>query len=208
MVRAASTDELDRTVAPTPAWRVRDVLAHVVGITADMNALDFDVEDPEAWTARQVERRRGHTIEAIVEEWDREAQTFEEGLRQFGYELGAHYVGDLYTHLQDVRTTLGVGIERDPVTVLVALDFYLDALDEVLRAERAGAVEVVAGDEHHVAGGDEPVASVRGDAFEILRCLSGRRSLDQIRALDWTGDVERMAPLLSRYPLPDQPFVG
>ena len=37
IVRAASEDELEAPVAASPAWRVRDVLAHVTGITYDLN---------------------------------------------------------------------------------------------------------------------------------------------------------------------------
>jgi hypothetical protein len=99
--------------------------------------------------------------------------------------------------------TLGLSAARDPDTVLVALDFYLESLDEALRADEVGAIEVIAEEEHHLVGGEAPIACVSGHPFEILRSLSGRRSLNQIRALDWTGEVDRMAPLLSRYPLPE-----
>lgn len=203
VVRGATDRERETTVLATPAWRVRDVLAHVVGITADLNALDFGPGDADAWTARQVERRRDRSIEELLDEWDREAPTFEDGLRLLGYSLGAHYVGDLFTHLQDVRTTLRLGRSEDAEAVLVALDFYLEDLDESLRSRGAAAVEIVAGDERHLAGDGPPAATLRGSAFDVLRCLSGRRSPGQIAALDWTGDRDRVASELSRYPLPE-----
>jgi len=37
ILRAASDAELEQTVAASPEWRVRDVLAHVTGITHDLN---------------------------------------------------------------------------------------------------------------------------------------------------------------------------
>jgi uncharacterized protein (TIGR03083 family) len=204
IVRDASADELSRRVAATPAWSVRDVLSHVVGIPADLNAQEFGHGDAEEWTGRQVEKRRGLPTETVIEEWDREAPTFEDGLALFGYEFGSHYVGDLYTHMQDVRSTVGLPRGSDERTVLVALDFYLFSLDEALRdSDQTGAVEIVAGDEHHVVGSGTPVATLGADPFEILRTLSGRRSLNQIRSLPWTGEVDLMAPLLSRYPLPE-----
>ncbi len=202
-MRAASSEQLARSVPATPAWSVRDALAHVVGITADLNALDFGTGDPEAWTAHQVETRREDSIEEIVEEWDREATKFEDGLRLFGYGIGSHYVADLHAHLQDVRMTLGLDAARDPETVLVALDFYLESLDETLRETGSSAIELLVGGERHVAGEPPVLASVKGDAFELLRSLSGRRSLEQIRALDWDGDADLLAPQLSRYPRPE-----
>jgi uncharacterized protein (TIGR03083 family) len=206
-IRAASGEELARSVPATPAWSIRDVLAHVVGISADLNALDFGTGDPEAWTAHQVESRREDSIEVIVDEWDREATKFEDGLRLLGYGIGSHYVADLHAHMQDVRMALGLDAARDPQTVLVALDFYLESLDETLRGTGSNAIELFVGEERHVVGVPPVVASVKGDPFELLRSLSGRRSLDQIRALDWDGDADSLAPQLSRYPLPEAPLL-
>lgn len=197
VLRAASEDDLERIVAASPAWRVRDVLAHVTGITYDLNRQDLAGD-----TDRQVARHRADPIEVVVAEWDREAPTFEDGLRLFGYPLGSHFVADLHAHLQDIRTTLGLPRHDDPATVLVALDFYLDDLDQGLRTDHAGSITITVGEEVHVVGAGEPEATLEGEPFEILRCLSGRRSLVQIRRLDWSGASEELAPRVSRYPLP------
>lgn len=204
VVRDASPADLERIVEPTPDWRVRDVLAHVVGITADLNALDFGPGNADDWTARQVEIRRRRTIGEITAEWDREAPKFEEGLGLLGYSIGAHYVADLHAHLQDVHMTLGLPAMGDPETVLVALDFYLESLDETLREQPVGALEIVTGGERHVAGSGDVCASLSADPFEVLRALSGRRSLAQVLSLEWTGDARAIAPRLSRYPLPER----
>ncbi len=197
ILRAASEDELEARVAASPAWRVRDVLAHVTGITYDLNRQDLDGD-----TDRQVARHRSDALEVVIAEWDAEASTFEHGLRLFGYPLGSHFVGDLHAHLQDIRTTLGLARHDDPATVLVALDFYLDDLDQALRVEGAGTLTVTAGEEVHVVGAGHPEATVTASPFEILRALSGRRSLAQIEGLDWTGARAELAPRVSRYPLP------
>jgi uncharacterized protein (TIGR03083 family) len=204
LVRGLPVERLELRIPATPDWRVRDAFAHVVGITADLNAGTFgDRSDPEAWTEAQVEARRSRTIDEIASEWERESAAFEGGLRLFGYELGSHYVGDLHAHLQDVRAALALPADRDPVTVLVALDFYLGSTDTALRAADVGAVEIVADEEHHVVGGGPPVATLRATPFEVLRTLSGRRSRAQIAAMAWTGDRDRVLTSLSRYPLPE-----
>jgi uncharacterized protein (TIGR03083 family) len=203
LLTSLDADQLATTVPATPEWRVRDVLAHVVGITFDLNRSRFDATTPEEWTQRQVDERREATVADLVAEWDHEAPTFEDGLRLFGYELGSHYVADLHAHLQDVRSALRRPPACDERTVLVALDFFLGSLDEDLRAAHAGAVELRIGREVHVAG-DLPVrATVTAEPFDLLRTLSARRSAAQIRALDWDGDVDAVLEHLGRYPLPE-----
>ncbi len=202
LVRRLDEDELATTVPATPDWSVRDALAHVVGITADLNTGDLSSFDPDTWTATQVAARRSRSIGQIVAEWDREAPIFVDGLRLFGYELGSHFVGDLHAHLQDVHAALGLPADRDERTVRVALDFYLDTWDEDLAASGLGAVRVDADGEMRVVGRGEVVASVTAPAFELLRALSGRRSAAQIAAFAWTGDAATFVPTVSRYDTP------
>jgi uncharacterized protein (TIGR03083 family) len=202
LVRQLDHALLATLVPATPAWRVRDVVAHVVGITADLNAQNFGTGDPDEWTARQVESRRDQNLETVIAEWDSEAPRFEQGLRLLGCEIGSHYVADLHAHLHDVRGALGLPADPDDTTVRVSLDFYLGSLDEGLRAAEQGAVEVLAGEEHHRAGDGIVRAAVSGESFELLRALSARRSRDQIRALDWSGDVDGVLEHFARYPLP------
>jgi hypothetical protein len=47
------------------------------------------------------------------------------------------------------------------------------------------------------------VAGVTAEPFELFRSLSGRRSRDQIRAMDWTRDPEPLLEVLSPYPFPE-----
>lgn len=186
--------ELQVRVLATPAWSVHDVLAHVVALATDLNAQHFpDIDDVggSLWTGRQIAERRDVQATNIVAAWDREAPVFEEGLRQFGYEMGSHFVGDLHAHHQDIRGTLGLSRDDETLTVLVSLDHYLSFIDAMLKAATWGTLDVIAGDERRRLGVDGRCrAQVAGSAFEILRVFSGRRSRAQIRALQWTGDVE------------------
>jgi hypothetical protein len=50
LLRSASDEELTRVVPATPEWSVHDALAHVVGITADLNADNFGT-DGDVWNA-------------------------------------------------------------------------------------------------------------------------------------------------------------
>lgn len=199
-IHGSTTPQLQLVVPATPEWRVRDVLAHVVGLAADLNAQRFPAADDEggaAWSRWQVDARRDQPIEQIIAEWAREAPAFEDGLRLFGYVEGSHFVADLHAHHQDVRGALGLARDDDPTTVAVALDHYAGYLGELLTNAKWGTVEIAVDGEVRVAGGTGPRhAGVSAPAFEVLRALSARRSLGQLRALAWTGEVDELLALL------------
>jgi uncharacterized protein (TIGR03083 family) len=202
LFRVLTPEQLATPVPATPAWSVRDVLAHVVGITADLNAQRFGDGSGDEWTAAQIDARRDKSIEELTAEWDHETAQFETGLRVFGYGLGAHYLGDLLQHVSDVRSALGESPVRDDQALAVALDFYLDSFEDTLDAEEIGAVDVRCGHERWRLGSGEIIASVAAPRFELFRALGGRRTLNEIRGLAWTGDSEAIVGYVSRYPAP------
>lgn len=205
LVRSLPDEALHRTVPATPAWTVHDVVAHVVGIAADLNAGRFGTDAPEDWTADQVRSRADRSVADLEREWDAEAPTFREGLALFGYEMGSHFLGDLVQHVADVHHALGRPRRPDDDTALVvALDFYLDSFHQTLLEAEVGSVvaRVGADGDRWELGAGEVVAEVAAGRFELFRALGGRRSAAQIRALTWTGDVDRVVGLVSRYGLP------
>jgi len=198
-VSALPDASLQLRVPATPAWSVRDVLAHVVGLAGDLNAQRFPEpgDAGDAWTDRQVQRGRGRPIDDLRAEWDREAPAFEEGLRAFGYEMGSHFVADLHAHFQDVRGAVGAPRESDELTVRVALDHYVGFVNGLLTEASWGTIELVTGgDTEQLGGTGDYRARLGAPPFEVLRSLSGRRSARQIRALDWEGDVDAFLTLL------------
>lgn len=207
LVESLSDEQRRTTVPASPAWSVQDVVAHVTGIAADLNMGHLPEVDPEVWTADQVESRRGRTLHDLRTEWDAEAPAFEDGLRLFGYGVGSHFLGDLVQHLCDVRHAMGLPRIPDDDTLLVALDFYLDSFHETLLGAGIGAVRVDASGDEWTLGAGEVVASWSAERFEVLRALGGRRDEAQMRACEWTGDVDTVLPLVSRYGLPTQGIV-
>jgi hypothetical protein len=214
---AALTDEqLVLRVPATPAWSVKDVLAHVVGLAADLNGQRFPEPDDVggvAWAANQVTRRHSSTVDELTGEWDREAEMFEDGLRAFGYEFGSHFAADLYVHYCDVRSAIGVTPDADELTVAVALDHYLGYVAAMLADANWGTLEIAAGQEIRRLGTEHPArARLRAEPVELLRALSARRSERQIRALDWEGDVDGFLALVRTalsggYSLPEADLV-
>lgn len=203
VVEKLTDSDRARNVPATPSWTVLDTLAHVIGIAADLNAGRFgqDISSDE-WTAEQVEARRGNSVADLAAEWDREAPQFTDGLALFGYSMGSHYVGDLLQHFADVTHALERPAPVNDSSLVVALDFYLEWLDEQLRSASVGRVVVHAGPERHECGSGAIRAEVTGAPYELFRALGGRRSATQIRSLEWTGDRDLVLPSLSAYPLP------
>jgi uncharacterized protein (TIGR03083 family) len=198
-VLGLSDEQLQARVPATPAWSVREVLAHVVGLAADLNAQRFPAPDDDGtvWSNAQVERSKDSTLGDLIAEWDRESDAFEDGLRAFGYEVGSHFVADLYVHYQDVRSAVGLRPDADELTVAVALDHYLRYLSELLVTNDWGTLDIVAGDETRRLGCNGRYhAYLRTEPFELLRAVSGRRSGRQMRALDWSGHVDDVLALL------------
>jgi hypothetical protein len=200
-LRSQPAENLTTMVPATPAWQLHDVLAHLVGITADLNAQRFGAGDSDAWTAAQVGSRRHDSVDELAAEWDRAAPTFEAGLRLFGYQFGAHYLGDLLQHVGDVHAALGQSPVRDDVAVAVGLDFYLESFEETLDETGVGAVDVFVGEEHWRLGNASVIAGITAPRYELFRALGGRRTLDEIRDLSWVGDPETVVGLVSRYPV-------
>ena len=56
MIKHAPADALEATAPATPKWRVRDVLAHLVGVTVDVAEGRIDGVATDPWTAAQVDR--------------------------------------------------------------------------------------------------------------------------------------------------------
>ena len=57
-------------VPTCPGWRVRDVLAHVVGVSADLTTGNIAGATTAPWTAAQLEQRKDRPVEELLAEWD------------------------------------------------------------------------------------------------------------------------------------------
>jgi len=166
-------------VQACPGWRVRDVLAHLSGTVDDALAGRLTGPPSEEVTAEQVVRHRSTGTDELLSSWTASAPAFEEVIS--GLEVWPAAL-DVLSHEHDVRHALDrPGGRDDPLTPLAA-DMLLRRLDgEVALAA------VVDGDPVDVEG-PGPTLGLRTTAFEVVRAALGRRSMAQVRRLDWTGD--------------------
>jgi uncharacterized protein (TIGR03083 family) len=195
LLGSASDAEHMASVPGCPEWEVRDVLAHVTGVCADVIAGKVEGVATEPWTAAQVASRKQTPVEAILTEWSEVAPQVEAIAEHFPARVDEQWVLDLTTHEHDIRGALSQPGGRDTAGVLVGVDFATTmGLAGSLQSRRLPALRVKAGDREFVVGDGDPVASLEGTPFELLRAMTGRRSATQVRALAWEGDAELFIP--------------
>ena len=179
---------LDSIAPATPAWRVRDLLAHLVGVTADVVGGNLEGVGTDEWTARQVEQRRGRSIDELLAEWNEHGPTVEAMAGEFGRAAG-QLVSDATSHEHDIRGALGVPGARDSDAVALSFESVGTSLGIELDRAGMGAVCVHHDETTSTFGAAEPMAALRTTRFEFVRALTGRRSRDQITAYAWDGVV-------------------
>ena len=181
LVRDLAPEQVDMIAPATPDWRVRDIVAHLTGVCADVLAGNLGGVATDAWTARQVDDRRDVPFDEVLREWEEKGAAIEAVVPDFPEVAVGQMITDTATHEQDVRGALEAPGGRDSDAVDVAVRWAAQVLDgsEPLRLEtEAGALDV---------GEGTPVATVQASRFELLRAMTGRRSLDQMRAYGWEG---------------------
>jgi uncharacterized protein (TIGR03083 family) len=226
LVRDLGDDDLGLLVPASPAWSVKDVVAHLTGTAAevvagrpfaDINLLDA-WKDPaqaasrDAMTAAQVDARRAMELKEILGEWTGHVEVLLPMLRgDRPFPLPVPFtdeivVIDLATHAQDVRGALGTPGDRDSAGVRAALRGYSTALGLRIRAVGLPALCLRYAEGEQVLGDGEAAATLAGERFEVYRALAGRRSTEQIRAMEWTGNSDPYLPLIPAYGPPTEPI--
>lgn len=172
-----------RPVPACPGWRVRDVLAHLVGNTEDGAAGRLQGGPPsDELTAEQVARHRDDAPVELLDLWAVTGPFVAEAVTRSGMWPAAI---DAVTHEHDLRAALGEPGDRD--------DPSLRELADLLAGDLAAAVPMVVVLEdrvHGQAAGDGSTPVLTTSSFELVRLRLGRRTRGQALALDWTGDPE------------------
>ena len=174
------------TVVPAcPGWSVADVIGHLAAIPEDALAGRLTGPPSEDETAAQVDRFRGRPIAQTLAGWTELAPRFEEIVAAFKIWPA---VIDVASHEQDIRGAVGQPGARDTEVIRQMSGWLLARLSPPVR------LRVTVEDTQLQVGPDgEPVLGLTTTWYEAFRWRMGRRSLDQLAALDWSGDP---APVL------------
>jgi uncharacterized protein (TIGR03083 family) len=179
-------DEVVEHVVPaTPAWRVRDVAAHLGGVCDDIAHGNLDGVATDAWTQAQVDKRRDWPFEQVLADWSEHASVVEPMMNGIGTPIG-QMVFDAWTHEQDVRGALHEPGAREGAALDLAWEWFVQTHESV-GAPEGGSIRVVSDVGEALLGSGEPVATVSASRYELLRAITGRRSRAQVRALDVDG---------------------
>lgn len=173
-------DGWDAAVPACPGWRVRDVLAHLVGVIEDAAAGRIDGPPSPEVTADEVARHAGDSPEALLAAWDLLGPEFSERVGRGRIWPAAI---DVISHEHDIRAALGRPGARDHPDVGAA------AAALVVGARFDPRLEVVTADGALMSSGTGPAGiTLTTSAFEVLRLRMGRRSRAQAASLDWSAD--------------------
>jgi uncharacterized protein (TIGR03083 family) len=189
----AHADEVDRRPPATPDWRIHDLLAHLTGVATDVVAGNLEGVGTDPWTAQQVELRRDWTLDELLAAWDTEGTALDAVIDSLPPGTFGQLLFDTWTHEQDLRGALATPGARDSAAA-GAWAWVMAQLEARDAAEANPALVLVTERDKRVLGVEPTAATVRASQFELLRAMTGRRSVDQIHAYDWDGDplVERI----------------
>jgi uncharacterized protein (TIGR03083 family) len=186
LVRDATPATLDTPSPATPEWNVRDVLAHMIGVTNDIVNGRMEGIASDEWTQAQVDPRRDATVDVLLAEWDEWGPQFGAMLAAAPAEISGQALLDAATHEHDLRLALGAPGARDSDAVAIGWTWMaglrtrgsLPAICFVTEAETA------------TFGDGEPIATVEASRFELIRASTGRRTVQEIEQYDWKPEAQ------------------
>jgi uncharacterized protein (TIGR03083 family) len=197
LVRAADGE---RPVPACPAWTVRQLLAHMVGLGVDVVAGNEPDDHNAVWTQRHVDDRSDASIAELLAEWDSVTGALIAWMR----EHTTRPLNDVIIHEQDLRGALAQPGARDTPGLQIVRDRILDRFARRL-VDRLPVRLQAEGWAWTSPGVGEPALVLQANGFDLARAVMSRRSAAQLQAWTTRGDLE---PYLAAFevlgPLPAQ----
>ncbi len=182
------TTEQAATVAPCcPAWTVKDLFAHMVGVAVDMIEGNLEGVATEPWADAQVARRVDDDLPTILDEWDGTVEQIDAFLSKLADRIPPPFFIDAWTHEWDVRQALGLAAVPDLTLPRYVRDAIVERNQQLALEHGMAPTRLVIEDGDQstdaVLGMGEPEAVVAMTIFEYMRLSMGRRSRAQISEL-------------------------
>jgi uncharacterized protein (TIGR03083 family) len=190
-------------------WTVKEVMAHAVGIAADVANRRLDGVGTDEANQRQVDERKDRTPREILDEWATEGKLLEDGILELddafwtapytdNFTVGdalQRMVEDIWTHGQDIRIPLGDDTTAGPALTSTLEVIARDMLNRLpLHAPSIGEVKLEAGDfSGEATGPGTEKVTVSGDPITLGLVGTGRISLEDAIA-DGELKVEPSVP--------------
>jgi uncharacterized protein (TIGR03083 family) len=201
-----TAEQLRTTVPACPQWTVWDLLAHLVGATADIVNGRLDGAPGEEWTAAQITARSGRRVPELLAEWEELAPRREEIAHRAEHPSFIVRNPHLDTGVHEADLYGALGLPRPPAEVALAItDTMVPAVAEDF--DDLGHFTIHTPErEYHLGTGDD-VGTVRVDTYELSRAVFGRRSHAQIMSWTWTGTPNGFPERISVLPPPDRDLI-
>jgi uncharacterized protein (TIGR03083 family) len=179
-------DDVAGVEIPTcPGWTVKDMVAHLGGFFEAYKSGKGQEAFGPGWAERQVEASKARSLQECIDDWS--AHLADPG-DLFESPLGSVAASDVLAHEQDIRTALDRPGGRDDENIVPAIERALSFLENKASEEELPTLRVVTEDIDRQIGAGSPAATLKTSTFELFRTLHGRRTVDQVRAMEWQGD--------------------
>ena len=181
LIRDIPESQASLSVPLCPNWEVSSLISHILGVPEDILAGRMEGVTTDAWTQAQVDRHEGESLSQLADTWVSIATEFDVLLPHIPSPINSQMVMDAVTHEHDLRNAVGRAGAQDSLAVDVALGWLLNM------------VEV------KIPGSAQELLDTGVSHYELMRSLTGRRSVEQMKQLGLDG--EQIKLLLQGTPL-------
>ena len=190
--RTLTPEEWAMHVPCTPLWTAREVLSHVAGVPDDGLAGRVDGAATEPWTQSQVERNADLPVDELLDRLMSQYAMFGAAIDQMGEGRPPF---DCHSHEHDIRHAVSRPGNRDSAIIRDAGESLLSTLAGL---PVGVAITYEDSTESQVGAPDATAAATLSiSRFEMFRSRLGRRTLEQVRALDWGGDADAIEAVIA-----------
>lgn len=181
LIREIPESQASLSVPLCPDWEVSGLISHIVGVPEDILVGRMEGVTTDAWTQSQVDRHKGESLSQLADALLATATEFDVLLPHIPSPINSQMMMDAVTHEHDLRHAVGRVGAQDSLAVNVALGWLFNMVEEKAPGQ---AQELV----------DSGVSR-----FELMRSLTGRRSVKQMKQLGLDG--ERIKLILQGSPM-------
>lgn len=200
-------DAAGRIVPACPEWTVHDLVEHFVDV-CELATRRLTGEEPGEGLRTIPSPAGPPPLPRLLAEWRDTGMRLDDLVAAQLNRSTNVLVMDAFTHELDLREALGVAPpDRHPGYPGV-LDFVVGGFSGQLTSRGLPALEITIPSARWTAGGDQPAATLTaGSPHDLLRTLTGRRTAEQIAALEWSADPAPWLPAFAWGPFtpPERP---
>ncbi|HEV7648558.1 MAG TPA: maleylpyruvate isomerase family mycothiol-dependent enzyme [Actinophytocola sp.] len=199
--------DADSVVPACPEWTIRELVAHLVGVAATA------IGRLSGWPSRQPASSSNMGVLELLKTWEQLGAEADLLLSESRGRSGSILVMDAFTHELDVRYAIGAELPDEHPAFPGAFELLANGFAAAVSHHGLPALRLSTGSTQWTVGKGVPAATVTAPRYDLYRSLAGRRSHEQITALEWDRDSHRWLPAFTWGPFtpptsPVEPVTG